>query len=80
MRRQRDHLLQLNKEQRDRELQAFIANPPASTPHTAVEGTHKESRTAFSWFKRGKRDDQKVGRTGILCTAIASKLKKSDWS
>eukprot|EP00731_Ephydatia_muelleri_P027778 Em0019g651a len=76
MRRQRNHLLQVNKAQREKELNTFVANSPSTA------GTHKvaPSNSTFSWFRRGKQEDQKLGRTGILCSAIASKLKKNSQS
>ena len=80
MRQQRDHLLQTNREQRERELKAYLANPPPPPPPRAAS-VHKVAaappHSAFSWFKRGRQEDKKLGRTGILCSAIASKLKRN---
>lgn len=66
----------MNKAQREKELKAFMANPPP--PIAEAHKVAPLSNSTFSWFRRGKQqEDQKLGRTGVLCSAIANKLKKN---
>ena len=81
LRQQRDRLLAMKKERRAEELDMFTSSsssqsaaPRAHSVQLAGStserpGSNKESRSSLSPQKRGNS-------TGILCSAIAGKLKK----
>ena len=79
LRQQRDRLLAMKKERRAEELDMFTSSSQSAARRAhSVQlagstserpGSNKESRSSLSPQKRGNS-------TGILCSAIAGKLKK----
>jgi len=77
LRQQRDHLLEMKRKTRAQEFNAYTASQSSSaSKSTQVAKSAARGELGLGLGRGGEGGQKRVHNTGVLCTAIAGRLKK----